>query len=237
MNNSSIKQLLKDKFINKSNVNIKLGSSISFDTTKDDEDKNPSVSVGLGSLVKASKKLLDINRGILEPDERDSLKFKNILNVDDLMEERIKLDAGKLKNILMFKLAKQRHLKNMQSGYFDSYASGHIVGNSLSSPSEEINPIMILEQSNRITQMGVGGIGSEEAITREAQNVHPSQFGFIDTISSPESIRSGIDVRLSNNTRLSTNNELLTRVIDKKTGKKVWLTPQELENSIVAFPD
>ena len=142
--------------------------------------------VGVNSLINASKKLLAINQGLTEPDERDSLVNVRVLNVDDLIDERVRLDAGKLRNALLFKLSKARSLKNLMSGFFDSYATGHIVGNPLSAPSEEINPLMISEQATRITKFGPGGIGSLDALTAESQNVHPSQFGFIDIISTPE---------------------------------------------------
>lgn len=201
------------------------------------EDSEEDAPVGLNSLVNASKKLLAINRGQVEPDERDSLRYKRIYGTDDLIKERIDLDAGKLKNTLMFNLSKNKSLKYFKPGYFDSYATGHIVGNSLSAPSEEINPLQILEQAYRVTQMGEGGIGSEEAITAEAQNVHPSQFGFIDPNETPESIRAGIDARLVRNIRLSNDGRPLLKVREKKSGKSVWLDPDELSEAIVAFPD
>ncbi len=200
-------------------------------------DKSNEESVGIEKLIKASKKLLDINRGLVDADQRDSMEFKKIYNTDDLIEERIALDAGKLKNQLMFKLSKVKSLKNFPSGYFDSYAKGHIIGNSLSSPLEEINPIQLGVQERKMTSMGQGGIGSIDSITKDAQDVHPSQFGFIDPISTPESEKAGVDIRLASNTRLGVDGRMYTRVIDKKTGRKVWLTPVEIQNSIIGFPD
>lgn len=210
-----------------------LNSSLLYDNMNEEND----VSVGINNLIKASKKLLDVNKGLVDPDERDSLVYKKIYNTDDLIEERIALDAGKLKTQLMYKLSKTRNLKNFPSGYFDPYALGHIIGNSLSSPSEEINPLQLFAQLKAVTAMGQGGIGSLDAITKEAQDVHPSQFGFICAISSPESGKAGVDVKLASNTRLGINGIPYTRVVDKKTGKKVWLTPKEIQNSIIGFSE
>lgn len=219
----------------------KVASAKSADAYKpnivDNDDDADSTPVGLQSVVAASKKLLDINRGLTTPDERDSLRYKKIYNTDDLISERVSLDAGKLKNALIFKLAKLKSLQNLSSGYFDPYATGHIVGNSLSAPSEEINPLQVLDQSYRVTQMGEGGIGSDSAITVEAQNVHPSQFGFFDTVSTPESIRAGIDARLASMTRLGNDGKLYTKLKDKKSGKYVWMTPDEIEDSVVGLPE
>lgn len=150
-------------------------------------DKNtPRASVGLDSVIKATKKLLAINRGDTDSDERDSLRFKKILGPDDLIAERVRLDAGKLRNALMFKLSKNRSLKFFPSGAFDSYATGHIIGNPLSLPSEEINPVYNLDQQSRVTVFGPGGVSSADLVSEEAQNVHPSQFGVIDAVVGPE---------------------------------------------------
>lgn len=207
-------------------------ASISYKQEDSDED----TSVGLDSLVNASAKLLSINRGQVEPDERDSLRYKRIYNTDDLIEERIKLDAGKLKNQLMFNLSKNKSLKYFKPGYFDAYAAGHIVGNALSSPSEEINPLQILEQAYRVTQLGEGGIGSDQAITADAQNVHSSIFGFIDPSETPESTRAGIDARLVPSSRLGKDGNPYIRVREKKTGKLIWLNPDEIGDAVIAFP-
>lgn len=226
----STQSILK-KVLNKKATNIKI-ASITYNVKEEDTD----VPVGVNSLISASKKLLAINRGQTDPDERDSLRYKKIYNTDDLIKERIDLDAGKLKNILMFNLSKNKSLKYFKPGYFDSYALGHIVGNSLSSPSEEINPLQILEQAYRVTQLGEGGIGSEQAVTVDAQNVHPSIFSFIDPSETPESNRAGIDVRLVPSVRLGYDGNPYTKVKDKRTGRYVWLNPDEIGDAIVAFP-
>ena len=207
-------------------------AAINYQVQEDEED----IPVGVDSLVNASKKLLAINRGQVDADERDALRFKRIYNTDDLIQERIDLDAGKLKNQLMFNLSKARTLKYFKPGYFDSYASGHIVGNSLSAPSEEINPLNVLEQVYRVTQLGEGGIGSDRAVTADAQNIHSSIFGFMDPSETPESSRAGIDSRLVPNVRLGKDGNPYLRVREKKTGKLVWLNPSEISDAIIAFP-
>ena len=205
--------------------------------TTDEDDGYERANVGIQSLIGASKKLLAINRGEAEPDERDSLRYKRLYNVDDLLAERTRMDAGKIRNAMMYKLSKARSLKNMPSGIFDGYMKGHIVGNPLSLPSEEINPIYLLDQQARLTVFGQGGIGNVDAISPESQNVHPSQFGFVDPIAGPDGMKAGVDTRLSNATRITNKGKLLTRVRNRKTGKIEWLTPDELDEYVVGFPE
>lgn len=137
-------------------------------------------------LLSITQKLLAINRGQAEPDVRDSLAFRRTHTPDKLFAERVKLDAGKLKRVAGRRMAKTRNLKPVGISHFDPYLEGLIVGNPLSSPLEEINPLANVEQSRRITQMGPGGIPSEESVTSDAQNIHPSIFGFISSVEGPE---------------------------------------------------
>jgi len=150
------------------------------------DDGEPYVRPGLDGLVASSEKLLAMNRGLQEPDDRDSPQFKRIWNTHDLVRERIVRDAGSLRRQMMRRLAKMRSLKPIHAGYFDDYVRKQFVSNPLSSPLEEINPMHLLENSRRVTLMGPGGIGSEDAITEEAQSVNTGQFGFMDPVSGPE---------------------------------------------------
>ena len=144
------------------------------------------VSIGVHGVLAATEKLLAVNRGLVEPDERDSLRFKRIFPTDKLLRERVRLDADKVRLSVLRRAAKTRTLQGIHPFTFDSYTVGHIVGNPLSAPGEEINPLALLEAQHRVTQMGPGGIGSDEAVTDSARNVNPSQFGFLDTVAGPE---------------------------------------------------
>jgi hypothetical protein len=148
-----------------------------------DPDTTP---IGIRGIIAATEKLLAINRGLTEPDERDSMQFKQLMTPDKLMRERVKMDADKVRLNLMRRVARFKNLKPVNAGVFDSYATGLIIGNPLSSPLEEINPMHLVEQARRVTHMGPGGLPSEDAISIDAQMVHPSQFGFVSPSEGPE---------------------------------------------------
>jgi hypothetical protein len=144
------------------------------------------VPVGIGGLLAASEKLLAINRGLIPTDERDSLQFKKILPTHALIRERIAMDSGKIRQAVLRRASKTKSLKGMYPFVFDPYVEGQLVSNPLSSPLEEINPMQLVEQARRMTLMGPGGLGSEDAITEESQAIHPSTFGFISALEGPE---------------------------------------------------
>jgi LAGLIDADG DNA endonuclease family protein/RNA polymerase Rpb2 len=148
----------------------------------DDND----VPIGVHGVLAATEKLLAVNRGLAPTDERDSLQFKRVMDVHHHLKERVRLDADKVRLNVVRRASKTKNLNGIHAFVFDPYIQGQITGNSLSSPGEEINPMQNLEQSRRITQMGPGGLGSTQAISADASNIHPSQFGFISGLEGPE---------------------------------------------------
>lgn len=240
MKTSQIAKLLKKRAdvkcadVPKKRQEARASTSVSDDTEF--------VPVGVGGILASTEKLLAINRGLVEPDQRDSYVFKRIWGPDDHLAERIKLDAGKVRRSVMYNAAKFKTLKGIYPFAFDPYVSGMLIGdpgnpNSLSSPLEEINPMHLKEQARRITQMGIGGIGSDDAITQDAQAVHASQFGFVCPISGPESARAGIDARLSHGVRIGTDGKLYQQFRNRRTGEMEWKSPDSLEGHTVAFPE
>jgi len=201
------------------------------------DDGEPYVRPGLDGIVASSEKLLAMNRGLQEPDDRDSPQFKRIWNTHDLVRERIVRDSGHLRRQMMRRLARMRSLKPIHAGYFDDYVRKQFVSNPLSSPLEEINPMHLLENSRRVTLMGPGGIGSEDAITEEAQSVQVGQFGFMDPISGPESARAGIDTRMAWGAKLGSDGRVYQRFYDRRKNRYRWMSPQDMDGLVVGLPE
>jgi len=160
----------------------------------DPDEDDGEVDGGVDTILAASEKVLAVNRGLTDPDERDSLRFRKIHSMDRLLGERIALDANKTLRSTMRRISRQGSLKSLVPGHFSDYAEGLVVGNPLSLPLEEINPIHLLEQARRVTQMGPGGLPSSSSITEEAQNLHPSEFFFLSSIEGPECFAAGHEV-------------------------------------------
>lgn len=202
-----------------------------------DDDGEEYMSVGVDGVLAASEKLLAMNRGLVQADERDSLTYQKIFRPNNLFRERIKMDSGKIGRSVMYQAAKRKNLSGLLPGAFDGYIDAVLRGNPLTSPLEEINPMQLKENARRITKMGPGGIPSSESITPEAQAVHPSQFGFIDSVAGPESERAGIDVRAAYGTKVGSNGRIYQKFLDRKTGKYKWLNPSDVSNLTVKIPD
>lgn len=202
-----------------------------------DDDGEEYMPVGIDGVLASTEKLLAINRGLVDQDERDSLRFQKVFRPHSMLRESIKMDAGKTARTAMYQAAKRRNLKGVNPFMFDSYVERLLVGNPLTSPLEEINPMQLVENARRVTKMGPGGLGSSRSITEESQNVHPSQFGFISPIEGPESERAGIDVRVAWGAKLGSNGRLYQKFYDRRKKRFRWLSPEDLDGLTVKIPD
>jgi DNA-directed RNA polymerase beta subunit len=208
-----------------------------FNKQSDAGHSGDDASVDIDTILASTEKLLAVNRGVAEPDERDSLEFRRVHSPDKLFSERVELDADRLRSKLMRRLARQKTLRAMPVSYFDPYVEGLVVGHPLSSPLEEINPLQLVEQARRITQFGPGGITSESQVTSDAQALHPSVFGFLSTVEGPESERIGLDTRLAWGTKLGTDGQIYQEFLNRRTGKRQWVSPSGLMDKVIGLPD
>lgn len=203
----------------------------------DDEDEDDEIDGGVDTLLAASEKVLAINRGLVDPDERDSLRYRKIYGPDKLLKERIDMDAEKVMRNTVRRISRSGNLASINPGHFNSYSEKLITGNPLSLALEEINPMHLTEQSRRVSQMGPGGLPSSTSITEEAQNLHPSEFMFLSAIEGPESERIGVDTRVAWGAKMGSDGNIYQRFRNKRTKKYEWLTAKDLENKVVALPE
>jgi DNA-directed RNA polymerase beta subunit len=201
------------------------------------DDEEEYVPVGVKGLLSASQKLLAVNRGLDKTDERDSLLFKRILTTDRLLSERVRLDNDRVRGAMMPLIARHKNLRAVGPFAFDSYMEKFLIGNPLSSPLEEINPLHLLEQSRRATQMGPGGIGTDNAITEDMQAIRVDQFGFISTLEGPESEKIGIDTRMAWGSKIGSDGRPYQKFLNRRTGKYQWMSPEDLDGLTVKLPD
>jgi DNA-directed RNA polymerase beta subunit len=193
------------------------------------------VPVGVNGLLAATQKTLAMNRGLLDEDHRDGIQYKRLMMTHDLMAERVKMDTGHSFRRAMMHAAKNRSLNGFMSGALDPMVKGHIVQSSLSSPSEEINPVDVLNQTRRVTLLGPGGISGSDMITPDMSAVHASIFGFLSPVEGPESSTAGVDTRLAHGVMLGTNGRLYQKFKDK-AGNTHWLSPEDLRGKVIGLP-
>lgn len=188
------------------------------------------------ALLAASTKLLNINKGKETPDERDSLVYKRIYAVDDLLVDYFDKNAQVLKKKLTRSLGmKEKVGEIISASTFGEPIKRFFTTGDLSSTPAQTNPVTMASEWRKTTPMGMGGIKSSHAITLETRDIQPTHLGFLDPLSTPESGKVGVAVGLASEVS-KVGNEMSTPV-RTPAGKLTWLSPTKFYNYKVGFPD
>jgi len=192
--------------------------------------------VDKGAILDASKKVIDIHRGDVEPDDREALIFKSFHDADDHVRERLIKNADKIRSNIRFKLGKTRQInKSMSTQTFDPFISGTLTTSVLANPPSQTNVMSIVGDTTKMTVMGEGGIGSANAVTNDTRQISNSEAGFIDPLHTPEGGNIGIAVHIGIKT-VKMGNDLYSQFYNM-SGEKQMLRPVDTYNQYVAFPD
>lgn len=191
------------------------------------------------ALLRASKKILDVHRAGEDTDDRDSLAFQTLHGVEDFFKERIQLEGRNLARKVGVKASGQAIPtldRVVPVSPFTRSLRSFVTNANLSAIPSQINPVEILDSAMRITSLGEGGIGSERAVPPEARNLHSTHLGIIDLVRTPESYKSGVDLRATIATFRDENGRMYTKLRNLRTGKIQDVSVDKLEKSTIAFP-
>lgn len=189
-------------------------------------------------LLAASKNLLDVQLGKKEPVDRDSLAFKEIHSLEDFISERLEKNQKELADRMKRQvdvLGRTKLTQLVNPGRFAATIEGFFTQDDKAATPEQTNPLEMLSGGYKATFMGSGGITSHHAIKDEMRQIHPSHYGFVDPIHTPESDRIGVNLHLPMGV-VKDGKDLRAIMKNARTGKPEALTPTESWEKYVAFP-
>lgn len=190
------------------------------------------------ALLDASQKLLNIYKTGTDVDDRDSLMFKTFHSVDDFIKERIQLDARTVAMKVKGRATNKTKLREIVPvAPFSSGVRSFLTGSQLSAIPTQINPMEMIDHAVKVTSLGEGGISSERAIPLEARQLHPTHFGVLDPVRTPESFKAGVDIRAALFAHRDSKGNLYTLAQNVKTKKTEYLSSKQVFESVVAFPN
>jgi DNA-directed RNA polymerase subunit beta' len=196
-----------------------------------------------GALLAASNKLLKLERREVEPDDRDSLIFKEVVHVEDFIPEKLDKNNFKkrVKNKVLLSIGRKNVISEIMQGgdlFNRPIKEFFTQGGNVSERSEQTNPVQMLSGNFKTTVIAkdYGGIKDPEKVGEEMQGVNPSHFAFLDPMHTPESERTGITLHLGSGVRKE-GRSLSTTVVDLKTGKLKDVTVPEFHTAMVVLPD
>lgn len=188
-------------------------------------------------LLAASKNLLEVHLGKQEPVDRDSLAFKELHSVEDFIKERLQKNKGTLAGRIKRTIDNPRRDKVSQivnPASFNNVIESFFTQDDKASTPEQTNPLEMLSGGYKVTTMGSGGITSEHSVTPEMREIHPSHYGFLDPIATPESGRIGINLNIP--LGAIKDGKEIKAILRDKNGKAAALTPTQTFDKYVAFP-
>jgi DNA-directed RNA polymerase beta subunit len=188
-------------------------------------------------MLAASKKLLNVHLAKEEPHDLNSLEYKELHSLDDFLKERLE----KNRDTLTFKI--KRSIDNLKRATvaqivnpeaFNSTVESFFTQDDKSSTPEQTNPLEMASGQARATIMGSGGVTSEHAVTSSMREIHPTHYGFIDPVNTPESSRIGANLHLPLGARKV--GKELKMVLADRNNKPAELTATQAFNAKIAFP-
>lgn len=188
------------------------------------------------ALLTTMKKLLHLVQGRVEEDDPDSLVTKSVHYYDDYVKEFILKQAPDIKKKIINRMRGAKKVSDLVPSSILHPAMSKLMMSPLAQRREQHNIIDIVSGSGRTTLRGPGGISDPNMVRDDMRTLHSSHMGFLDPVKTPESSSIGTTLQMA---LLATKrgNNIVSTFFDFKTGKIVELTPKEVFNEVVAFPD
>jgi DNA-directed RNA polymerase subunit beta' len=216
-----------------------------FDETEMDGD-NAELTLGkkIGkangqALLLASAKMMRVGRGEEKEDNRDSLIHNDMVDLSDFIVERFKdyQFRSRIQRTIKFNLDRRDKVSQIISrDAFQRPADSLFTESQLSQSPIQTNPLGMISDYTAVTVRGEGGIQQDNALTKGLRALDPSHLGFLDPAHTPEGSGVGTTLHLTTGTKKK-DKDLVTKVLDVKTGKEVDVTPVQVWKSVIAFPE
>jgi DNA-directed RNA polymerase subunit beta len=196
----------------------------------------PYKNLSIDAILDSTKKILAVHRREAESDDRDAMAYQSIMGPEDFFAEKVR-SAYKVVQPLLWKATFKNNLSPFNANFLDKHVKAALLSSGLGQPAEEVNNAEILGQLTRISRLGEGGIPSLDSVPDEARSVQPSHFGYVDPLLTPESLKVGVDSRLAGTTMKGSDGKIYAKFLDVKNKlAPVWKSPQDVADSVIAFP-
>ena len=218
-------------------------------------------------LLLATDYLMKMQDGVYEVDDIDHLKNKRVRSSGECLQEILSIGFLRLEKSIRLKLnssvngrgphrsvdqklnprfAQQSSTFHLQSflntrpinGAFREFFGTH----PLSQFMDQINPLAEITHKRRLTSLGPGGV-SRDTATLAIRGIHPSHYGRICPIETPEGKNTGLVNSLTTYAKLSSSGllkspfyKVLKGQIQKNSGV-FFLDPEQEEHFKIATPD
>ncbi|MBX4190105.1 DNA-directed RNA polymerase subunit beta, partial [Candidatus Parcubacteria bacterium] len=177
-----------------------------------------------------------------EPDNIDHLGNRRVKTLGELLQDRLRIAFARMERIIKDRMSTSDVATVLPSQLINSrpfvaalkefFASGQ-----LSQFMDQENPLSELEHKRRLSALGPGGLSRERA-SFEVRDVHPSHYGRICPVTTPEGANIGLVNHLALYSKISPLGFILTpyvKVTNSKITEEVkYMDATEEERYIIA---
>jgi len=213
--------------------NLRFGDDTSEATVTPEENRILSKE----DLIKIIREIISLNIAQGEPDDVDHLGNRRVRAVGELIQGRFRVGLARMERIIKDRMSTQD---------IDTLSPGRLINarpvigaireffmsSQLSQFMDQTNPLAELEHKRRLSAMGPGGLSRERA-GFEVRDVHPTHYGRICPIATPEGPNIGLIGHLASYAIINEYGFIETpyrKVIqEEKDGKKIARVTDEVE--------
>jgi len=199
--------------------------------------------LSISDLVLIVKEIIRLNHDPkATPDDIDHLSNRRVKCVGELLLNRVQVGLARMTRIIKDRMSTldiytltPAQLVNVRP--LSTVVREFFISSRLSQFMDQVNPLAELEHKRRVSSMGPGGLTKERA-GFEVRDVHPSHYGRLCPIQTPEGPNIGLVNHISTYASLNKYGFLVTPYRKVKSGKVtnevVYLTADEEEKHVIA---
>ena len=168
-------------------INRKLGTNVPMDNRVLD----------IQTLASVIKYLISLRAGVGETDDIDHLGNRRIKTVGELVQNQVRIGLARLERSIKERLVVMSSFENLtahhliNSRLFSNQIQDFFARSQLSQFMDQVNPLSELTHKRRLSALGPGGLSRERA-GFEVRDVHPTHYGRVCPIETPEGPNIGL---------------------------------------------
>jgi DNA-directed RNA polymerase subunit beta len=168
-------------------INRKLGTDVPLENRVLD----------INTVVAVIRYLMGFREGIGETDDIDHLGNRRIKTVGELVQNQVRIGLARLERSIKERLVVMSSFENLtahhliNSRLFSNQIHDFFARSQLSQFMDQVNPLSEMTHKRRLSALGPGGLSRERA-GFEVRDVHPTHYGRVCPIETPEGPNIGL---------------------------------------------
>jgi DNA-directed RNA polymerase subunit beta len=205
-------------------------------------DSSDTMVINAKDIFRIVKYLIQLISNIGEIDDIDHFGNRRIKNIGELIQNQVRIGLARLERVVKERMTTQDteqitpktliNIRPLVAAVKEFYGSGQ-----LSQFLDQTNPLAEITHKRRLSALGPGGLSRERA-GFEVRDVHPSHYGRMCPIETPEGPNIGLIGSLATYAKLNEYGFIETPYRKVKNGKVLdeieYLSADKDENSIIA---